>query len=79
MTNQTLFSLPVGAGGTVGAVGLSGVMRRRLLDLGLVPGACVRCLYAAPSGNPRAYLVRGTVIALRNQDARGVALRQLWA
>ena len=74
MSEKTLFSIPVGAIGIVGAVHLSGAMRRRLLDLGLVPGAQVACLYAAPSGNPRAYLIRGSFIALRNQDALNVAL-----
>ncbi len=74
MSEKTLFSIPVGAVGTVGDVRLSGAMRRRLLDLGLVPGAQVTCLYAAPSGNPRAYLIRGSVIALRNRDALNVAL-----
>ena len=74
MNNRTLLSMPVGTSGTVGTVGLSGIMRRRLLDLGLVPGAQISCLYTAPSGNPRAYLIRGSIIALRNQDAMDVAL-----
>ncbi len=42
---------------------------RRLMDLGLTRGARVRCLFAAPSGEPRAYLIRGAVIALRREDA----------
>ena len=41
----------------------------RLMDLGLTRGARVRCLFAAPSGEPRAYLIRGAVIALRREDA----------
>ena len=35
MNNRTLLSMPVGTSGTVGTVGLSGIMRRRLLDLGI--------------------------------------------
>ena len=41
----------------------------RLLDLGFTRGARVRCLFAAPSGEPRAYRVRGAAIALRREDA----------
>ena len=52
----------------------NGAMSRRLLDVGFTPGAAVTCLFQAPCGDPRAYLVRGTVIALRNADAAGVEL-----
>ena len=53
---------------------LPGEVRRRLMDLGLTPGARVTCLFSAPSGDPRAYMVRGSVIALRREDAAGVVL-----
>ena len=74
MEFETLLSLPVGGECAVRALSPEGSMRRRLLDLGLTPGAAVRCLFAAPSGNPRAYLIRGAVIALRNQDAKYVCV-----
>ena len=35
----------------------------------------MRCLFAAPSGEPRAYRIRGAVIALRREDA---ALVRVW-
>lgn len=44
-------------------------LRTRLMDLGFVPGTQVDILFAAPSGNPRAYGLLHTVIALRQQDA----------
>lgn len=44
-------------------------MRRRLLDLGFTVGTEVQCLYRSPLGDPTAYLVRGAVIALRQEDA----------
>lgn len=46
--------------------------RQRLLDLGFVEGARVKRLFAAPSGNPAAYLIREAVIALRASDAAGI-------
>lgn len=69
MNHPTLASIPAGKKGCIRSVGATGAMRRRLLDLGFVEGAEAECLFAAPSGNPRAYLIRGTVIALRNTDA----------
>ena len=44
-------------------------MRRRLLDLGFTEGTKVRCLFDAPGGDPKAYWVRGAIIALRREDA----------
>ena len=46
----------------------------RLMDLGFVPGSEIRPLYAAPLGDPRAYLICDTVIALRQRDAATVAV-----
>lgn len=49
-----------------------GAKRRRLMDLGFAKGACVTCLGKSPLGDPKAYLVRGAVIALRKRDASDV-------
>jgi DtxR family Mn-dependent transcriptional regulator len=45
-----------------------GYSRRRLLDLGLTPGTRVEAALGNPFGEPRAFRVRGTTIALRNQQ-----------
>lgn len=54
-------------------IGLSqacrGAERRRLLDLGFVPGSSVEVEMVSPSGDPTAYRVRGAVIALRREQA----------
>ncbi len=49
-------------------------LKGRLMDLGFVPGSEITPLYAAPAGDPRAYLVCDTVIALRQRDAATVAV-----
>lgn len=61
-------------GQTVRVVSLTaeGRMRRRLADLGLIPGAVVECLGRSPLGDPTAYLIRGAVIAIRRRDAMEV-------
>jgi DtxR family Mn-dependent transcriptional regulator len=53
-----------------------GLGRRRLLDLGLTPTATVRADLATTFGDPRAYRVRGTVVALRQDQARQVWVRR---
>ncbi len=47
----------------------SGMQRRRLQDLGLLPGTEVRAEYASPAGDPVAYRIRGALIALRAEQA----------
>ena len=65
----TLLSLPTGAAATIRQIHTQGSMRRRLLDLGLTLQATAVHLFVAPSRDPRAYLIRRTVIALRTADA----------
>lgn len=60
-------------GETAEVLGLSpacrGTERRRLLDLGFVAGTKVEVEMISPGGDPTAYRVRGTVIALRREQA----------
>lgn len=73
----SLACLPLGGACTVTAVEADGILRRRMLDLGLVPGTRVEALHKSPSGNPVAYFIRGSVIALRLEDAQKVRVRLL--
>ncbi|MEK3992972.1 MULTISPECIES: FeoA domain-containing protein [Robertmurraya] len=51
---------------------ISGVMRRRLLDLGFVPGSIVEVLRKSPMGDPIAYRVSQTIIALRKEESNRI-------
>ncbi len=53
-----------------------GAERRRLLDLGFVPGTTISVEMPSPTGDPTAYLVRGTMIALRREQARMIRIGQ---
>ena len=46
-----------------------GAERRRLLDLGFVPGTIVEIEMISPAGDPTAYRVRGSIVALRREQA----------
>lgn len=74
MNTLSLDTLPVGQSAYVAEVRADPAMRRRLLDIGLIQGTRVTCMAKSPAGDPRAYLIRGAVIALRGRDARGVRL-----
>ena len=64
-----LSSLPLGKICKVRKLIADGLLRRRLLDLGLIDDTVVESLQKSPSGDPVAYLIRGAVIALRTEVA----------
>ncbi|MGE4548742.1 MAG: ferrous iron transport protein A [Intestinibacillus sp.] len=68
-TTTTLEQIAVGSSARVQALHTTGSIRRRLLDLGMIPGTRVECLQKSPAGDPTAYLIRGAVIALRCEDS----------
>lgn len=77
MQNNILFplsALPEGACARVHRLSLKGGIRRRLQDLGLVPGTNVHCIQRAAAGDPTAYAIRGAVIALRRADTAQIEM-----
>ncbi len=51
---------------------VKGDLRQRLMDIGFIEGTEVRCVRISPFGDPKAFLVRGAVIALRSEDSSGI-------
>ena len=47
---------------------ITGEQRRRLLDLGIYPGATITQCFDSATGEPKAYEVLGAVIALRKEQ-----------
>lgn len=52
-----------------------GAMRRRLQDIGLIEGTKVKCVLKSPLGDPKAYEIRGAVIAIREEDAEKIKVK----
>ena len=72
MQQKSLLSLDIGKTYILSHVDLQGALRHRILDLGFTEGAEIKCLFKAPSGSPLAFLIRGSVIALRKADAEKI-------
>lgn len=72
MIKTTLCNLQEGQNAQVTNIHINGSMRRRLQDLGITTGAHIKCLQKSPSGDPIAFLICGTTIALRCEDTQGV-------
>ena len=73
---KTLSSLKIGEEGTILGIAkaLRGQQRRRLMDLGIVPGTKIEAELESFSGDPVAYNVRGTTVALRKQQTDKIYL-----
>jgi DtxR family Mn-dependent transcriptional regulator len=71
-------ALSPGQQGTVVGIsaGCRGAERRRLMDLGLIPGTVVTAELQGPGGDPTGYRIRGAVIALRRQQADWIQIRR---
>ena len=64
-----LDELPLEHIGDVVCLNCDGAIRRRLLDLGIVKGTKIKAILKSPSGDPTAFMIRGSMIALRREDA----------
>lgn len=69
---MTLDKGKVGQVYTVTAVGGRGPARRRLLDMGILPGTVLELTGAAPLGDPVELSLRGYTLTLRRADGAQV-------
>ena len=70
----TLADVPLGQPVVVKEVGGERAFRRRLLELGLVPGTAVTVRKVAPLGDPLELLARGCALSIRRAEAQQVAV-----
>jgi Fe2+ transport system protein FeoA len=71
---RRLDDLKPGQSATVKRLELTGPQRRRLMDLGLLPGTVVTVAMDSPLGDPTAYRIREALIALRRDQARQIVI-----
>ncbi len=73
---RKLSTLEVGEQARVVAISQAtrGPERRRLMDLGLLPGTLIEAGLRSPGGDPTAYVVRGALIALRREQADQISV-----
>jgi len=66
---MTLRELKPGQHGKVTAIGTTGSMKRRIMDMGVTPGVEVKVIKVAPLGDPIEVNVRGYELSLRKDEA----------
>jgi ferrous iron transport protein A/ferrous iron transport protein B len=73
---MTLDQLRVGREAIIKNVGGKGMLRLRLLDMGLIPKTKVTAGRIAPLGDPMEIVVRGYTLTLRLEDARNIEIEE---
>ena len=54
----------------------TGMLRERMLALGLTKGAKIEVVRKGPSGDPTVYNIRGAMIALRHEEASLISVNE---
>ena len=62
---------------TVDKINLPEKTKRRLYDIGLVSGTKIKLLFNSPSKKIKAYLIRDSIIAIRNSDASKIEVKRI--
>ncbi len=72
-----LDKLKVGDCGIITEVNPNSSIYKRLIDIGFTNGSKVKCVLKSPLGDPMAYLIKGTVIALRHENASEIKVGEV--
>lgn len=73
---MTLDKIKPGESGTITQVAGEGLLRRRLLDMGLTPKTRVSVRKVAPMGDPIELMLRGYVLTIRKEEAAKITVRK---
>ena len=73
---KRLDQVPIGSHVIVDNIHSTGLLRERMLALGLTKGAKIEVIRRGPSGDPTIYNIRGAMIALRWEEASLVTIRK---
>lgn len=71
---STLKDLKPGQKGHVHCIAAEGLMRRKLMDMGVTPGVEIEVNKMAPFGDPMEVRLRGYALSLRKQDAENILM-----
>ena len=73
----TLNDILPGEKAKIKEINIEGPMHRRLLDIGLINNTITECVGKSPMGDPKAYLIRSAVIAIRSDDSKMIMVDKI--
>lgn len=63
--------------GIIKGIGASGPLRRRLMDMGITPGATITMKKVAPLGDPLEIHIRGYDLSIRKSEADQITVEKV--
>lgn len=72
---MTLDQVKIGSTVVICAIGGSGILRRRLLDMGLTPKTRITVRKVAPMGDPIELHLRGYELTIRKEEAAKIEIK----
>ena len=69
-----LTELERGESAKIVRVGKIGQLKKRLVDMGITSGEVIKLERNAPLGDPQEYIIKGTGIAIRKEDAQNIEI-----
>ncbi len=76
MKNHTLNDIKVGSNAVVTKIGITGALKRRLIDMGITPGVKIKVKKVAPLGDPIEINLRGYELSIRRSEALNIFVRK---
>ena len=74
---KRLSDIPLGKVVEIQKLDMEENIKRRLFDIGMIEGTKIKAILSSPWQDPIAYLVRGTMIALRKEDSQNIIVRTM--
>ena len=75
--NMSLNNVPLNVSVKIVSIKSDFINRNRLIELGFTDGCEITPIHLSPFGDPTAYCLRGTVIALRKEDAENIVVEEV--
>lgn len=69
-----LTELKRGESAKIVKIGRIGELKKRLVDMGITSGELIKLERNAPLGDPQQYIIKGTGIAIRKEDAQDIEI-----
>ena len=77
MNHITLNNLNPGEKAKIKSINIDDSIKRRLNDIGLIEDTITECVGQSPMGDPKAFLIRGAVIAIRSEDSSRIIVEKV--
>lgn len=75
--NITLNDITIGEKAKIKSINIDNSIKRRLNDIGLIENTVTECVGQSPMGDPKAFLIRGAVIAIRSEDSSRIIVEKV--